>query len=338
VLPQQGALAERLAGAGVDVVIEPLAVLRRRLLSASGAARLAREARRERESLAELARDAALVHSNTSVILGGGRAARGAGIPHVVHVREIYEGAATGFAARAWPLLRRRLEAADARVCVSRAVAEQFREAGTHVVHDAPTRKTSQRPSYGGDSGTFTVAVLGRIADWKGQDVLARALAEPALAEIGAVGLIAGDAYPGEEARAPDLGRLRDELGLGERLRLLGFRADPEVVLDAADVVVVPSTRPDPFPNSALEALAAGRPVVASNAGGLPEMIDDEESGLLVAPGDPAALAAALRALADDPGRRERMGIAGARAAKRFSLDAMLDGIEAVYAQLGVTR
>jgi glycosyltransferase involved in cell wall biosynthesis len=149
--------------------------------------------------------------------------------------------------------------------------------------------------------------------------------------------MIAGDAYPGEEARAPSLARLRDELGLGERLQLLGFRPDTGAVLAAADVVAVPSTRPDPFPNSALEALAAGRPVVASNAGGLPEMVRDGETGVLVPPGDHRALASALRALADDPDRRARMGAsAAADVAARFSLGAMLDGVGAVYAELGV--
>jgi glycosyltransferase involved in cell wall biosynthesis len=336
VLPERGRLAGRLEAAGVEVVVAPLAVLRRRLLSPGGLARLTVDARRERGALAELARGAAIVHSNTSVILGGGGGAKAAGIPYVVHVREIYEGAASGLAALGWPLMRRRLMAADARICVSRAVAEQFAPEGTHVVHDGLARQGSALAAPSGSS--FTVAILGRIADWKGQDVLARALAEPVLAAIGAVGLVAGDAYPGEESRGPSLEKLRDELDLGDRLRLLGFRDDPDVVLAAADVVAVPSTRPDPFPNSALEALAAGRPVVASNAGGLPEMVRDGETGVLVPPGDHAALARALRALADEPARRARMGAAAAADAReRFSPEAMLDGVEAVYAQLGVS-
>jgi glycosyltransferase involved in cell wall biosynthesis len=345
VLPERGELAARLERAGVDVVVQPLAVLRRRLLSPAGILRLGLDAARERERLADLAAGAALVHSNTSVILGGGRAAAAAGIPHVVHVREIYAEAAGGLTARGWPLLRRRLEAADARICVSSAVAVQFRAERTHVVHDGLARipatadAAAARAALAIPGDGFVVAILGRIADWKGQDVLARALAEPALAEIGAIGLVAGDAYPGEEARAPDLSRTRDELRLGDRLRLLGFSEDPDPVLAAADVVVVPSTRPDPFPNSALEALAIGRPVVASNAGGLPEIVRDGETGVLVPAGDHGALAAALRLLADDAARREAMGARAATDAReRFSLEAMLDAVESVYAELGVRR
>jgi glycosyltransferase involved in cell wall biosynthesis len=181
------------------------------------------------------------------------------------------------------------------------------------------------------------VAVLGRIADWKGQDVLIRSLAEPALAEIGAQAVIAGDAYPGEPA--PDIRALADQLGVSDRVEFTGFNPNPESILASVDAVAVPSTRPDPLPNSAIEALAAGLPVVAANHGGLPEIVRDGRTGMLVRPGDPTALAKALRQLADDPERRARMGQAAATDAReRFGLERMLDEVEGVYATLGVTR
>jgi glycosyltransferase involved in cell wall biosynthesis len=275
-----------------------------------------------------------VVHSNTSVVLWRPR-----GVPHVVHVREIYAGAAGGLAARAWPLWRARLMQADARICVSRAVAAQFDPPGTHVVHDGIVPLSSLFPARRERLKTapFTVAALGRIADWKGQDVLVRALAEPALAEIGARAVIAGDAYPGEAA--PDIRALATALGVQDRVEFTGFVTDPERILASVDAVAVPSTRPDPLPNSALEAQAAGIPVVAANHGGLPEIVEDGTTGILVAPGDPVDLAKALRRLADDPERRAQMGeAAAADAANRFGLERMLDEVEAVYASLGVRR
>jgi glycosyltransferase involved in cell wall biosynthesis len=329
VLPDRGALADRLRASDVDVVIHPLAVLRRRLLSVSGVLRLGGQAWRDRRVLGELARGCSVVHSNTSVVVW-----RPSGVPHVVHVREIYAGVAD----RAWPLWRRRLMRADARICVSAAVARQFDARGTHVVHDgieACRLLPAVRPKVG--TLPFRVAILGRIADWKGQDVLIRALAEPALAEIGAVGVIAGDAYPGEPA--PDIRALADQLHVQDRVEFLGFAPNPGEVLALVDAVCVPSTRPDPLPNSAIEALAAGLPVVAANHGGLPEIVRDNDTGILVPPGDARALAAALRRLADDPRQRERMGAAAAADARaRFGLERMLDEIERVYATLGVTR
>ncbi len=333
VLPERGELAELLEGAGVETVVAPLTVLRRAGLGPRAAAGLLRPDVRELESLAR-ARGAALVHSNTSVIVSGHRLAGRLGVPHVLHVRELYPRVAL-----AWPLWRRRLLAADRVLCVSHAVAAQFSGSeNVAVVHDglahAPRRgeRAAARAALGLDQDTFAVAVLGRVSAWKGQDVLARALAEPPLASIGAVGLVAGAPWPGAEGPLAELDRMRDTLGLGERLRMLGFEDDLDTLLGAVDAVAVPSTRPDPFPNAALEAAAAGVPVVAAAHGGLPEMVRDGDTGLLVEPGSPRALASALRSLADDPARAAALGTAAAAdVTSRFSAERMLAAVNAHY-------
>jgi glycosyltransferase involved in cell wall biosynthesis len=295
-----------------------------------------RPADRELEALAR-SRGAALVHSNTSVILSGQHVANNLGVPHVMHVRELYPRVPL-----AWPWWRRRLLRADRVVCMSRAIAEQF--AGSPravVIYDGLPRGAARgnreeaRAELGIDAGSFVVALLGRISDWKGQDLLARALAEPALAERSVVGLIAGSPWPGVEKPVRELERLRDALALGDRLRLVGFRDDIDTLFAAADAVAVPSTRPEPFGLVALEAAAAGLPVVAAAHGGLPEIIRHEETGLLVPPKDPLALAAALRRLADDPDAAAAMGSAAAAdVAARFSPAATVAAVEALYDEL----
>jgi glycosyltransferase involved in cell wall biosynthesis len=339
VLPERGELAGLLEAAGIETAVAPLAVLRRAELGPRGAPALLRGMRSAGRELTAIAREAgaALVHSNTSVVLSGAPLARDLGVPHLVHVREIYPPTPV-----LWPAWRRRLLRADRLVCVSDAVAGQFGGAGSvTVVHDGLTRmpsragRTQARSALGLPPEPFTVAVLGRISDWKGQDVLARALAEPPLAEIGAVGLVAGAPWPGAERPLHDLERLAAELGLGDRLRVVGFRDDVDVVLGAADAVAVPSRRPDPFPNSALEAAAAGLPVVAAAHGGLPEMLRDDRTGVLVPPGDAPALAAALRALADDPEGAATIGAAAAGDVRgRFSTERMLTRMHEEYAAL----
>jgi hypothetical protein len=344
VLPERGELAPLLEEAGVEVAVRPLAVLRRRLASPAGTAWITLALARDRRELGALARDrrAAIVHANTSVVLSAPNVARAAGIPCLVHVREIYAGAAGAAASRLWPLLRRRLLRADALACVSRAAAEQFRGSPrAFVLHDGLVRvperraRAEARAELGVAPDAFAVALLGRISDWKGQDVLARALAEAPLAERGAVGLVAGDAFPGEERHERALRALRDQLGLGERLRLLGFRDDVETVLGAADAVCVPSTRPDPLPNAALEAAAAGLPVVASAHGGLTEIVHDGRTGRLVPAGDPRALAEALAELAADPAGAHALGeAAAADVRERFALPRMVAEVEAAYDRL----
>ena len=183
-----------------------------------------------------------------------------------------------------------------------------------------PLARSEARAALGLPEDAFTCLVLGRLNSWKGQEVLARALAEPALRERGAIGLVAGDAWPGEERYERALRALRSELGLGDRLRLLGFRDDLDALLGAADVVCVPSTAARAAGLVALEAAAAANCVVASDAGGLPEIVRDGETGRLVAPGSAPALASALGELADEPELRARLGAAAATDVRaRFS-------------------
>jgi glycosyltransferase involved in cell wall biosynthesis len=177
----------------------------------------------------------------------------------------------------------------------------------------------------------FTCAILGRISTWKGQDVLIRALADPALAD-GAIAVVAGDPWQGEELRLDELRALAARLGVADRVHFMGFRPDVENVYGAADVVCVPSTQPDPLPNAALEAAAAGCCVVAADHGGLPEILRDGATGRLVTPGDPAALAAILAELRADPAQRERLGAAAAADVReRFAPVRMLDRTQALY-------
>ena len=338
-LPAAGPLADELSAAGVPVTIRSLAVVRRELMRPAGLARLAAALAADAATLGRLARtlDAALVHSNTSVVLGGAAAARRAGVPHVWHVREIYSRFG-----RIWPAHRRLLLSAAALPCVSQATAAQFGGAAkARVLYDglpATSGRASRRQArttLGLPDGVPVIAVLGRISDWKGQDVLVRALATPALAAVGAIGVLAGDPWPGAESRLESVRALAAHLGVTDRLRVLGFRPDVENVLGAADVVVVPSTAPDPLPNSALEAAAAGCPVVAADHGGLPEIIREGISGRLVAPGDAQALADAVRSLIDDPAGAARLGTAATEDVRaRFAPARLLAELQALYEEL----
>jgi glycosyltransferase involved in cell wall biosynthesis len=341
VLPERGELAPLLEQAGVEVLLQPLAALRRSLASPAGAASTAARVVRDRMALSRLARRhrVALIHSNTSVLLGGGPAARRAGVPHVLHVREIYAGAAGRAGEALWPRLRARILGADAVVCISEAVATQFGDApNVHLIRDCLARRPEEvdradaRRALEIEPDAFVVALIGRVSDWKGQRLLARALAEPALAEVGAVGLVAGNAYAGNEQAEAELAALGEELGLGRRLRLLGFRDDVGTVLGASDAIAIPSLRPEPLGQVTLEAAWAGLPVVGSAHGGLPELVRDGETGVLVEPGDAAALAGALRELADDRERARGLGEAAARAAREHSgCERMLAAVQALY-------
>jgi glycosyltransferase involved in cell wall biosynthesis len=340
VLPEDGPLASDLGDAGVEVVVRPLAVMRRALMSPRGVSRVAAAWAADAGGLGKLARarDVALVHTNTSVTLGGAAAARVAGAPHVWHVREIYAGFDRWF-----PAYRRLLLSADALPCVSEATRQQFGAAmAAFVLHDglaveaARADRAGARRALGLPEDAPVIAVLGRISGWKGQDVLVRALGTGPLRERDDVGArVAGAPWRGEERHRRALEELAATLGLTGRVHLAGFVEDTSLVYGAADVVVVPSRQPDPLPNAALEAAAAGCCVVGSAPGGIPAILRDGETGVLVAPDDAAALSAALAALVDDPARRDALGAAASTDVReRFSLPAMLRELQGVYDRL----
>jgi glycosyltransferase involved in cell wall biosynthesis len=124
-------------------------------------------------------------------------------------------------------------------------------------------------------------------------------------------------------------------LGLEGRLTFLGFRADVPRLLAAADLLAIASLR-EGLPNVALEAMAARRPVVATAVAGTPELVQDGETGLLVPPGAPDAMASALAALIADPVRRRQMGERGRRRVEQwFEASVALDRWEEYLLRLG---
>ena len=338
--PEPGPLARQLEEAGVPAQRHPLALLRRPLLRGRGVRGTAGRLRRDRSELGRIAREwgADIVHTNSSIVLSGQEVATRAGARHVMHVREIWGDGDGRVAAALWPAFRHRLLRADALLCVSAAAAEPLATNGrARVLHDgvatpALPPRARARAALGLPLDTFVVAVIGRVSDWKGQHVLAHALAQAPLARLGAIALVAGDPAPGQEHHQRSLAALRGRLGLGDRLRMLGFREDVEMLRAAADAEVVPSTRPDALPNSALEAAAAELPLVVTRGGGQTEIVSDGVTGRIVPPGDAGALATALSDLAEDPETARRLGrAAAADVRERFALERMLDQLHDCY-------
>jgi glycosyltransferase involved in cell wall biosynthesis len=132
----------------------------------------------------------------------------------------------------------------------------------------------------------------------------------------------------------PLLGALRERTearGVAAAFTFHGHREDVAERVAESDIVVMPS-RSEGLPNAILEAMAAGRAVVASAVGGIPEVIQDGATGILVPAGDPDALAQAIGGLADDPGRADAIGVAARAAAEStFSYDRMVQSYEQLY-------
>lgn len=152
--------------------------------------------------------------------------------------------------------------------------------------------------------------------------------------------LIVGDELAGTGEYRRALEARAERLGLSGGIRFLGHRDDIDRLMVASDVVVVPSIR-ESASYAAIQALLLRRPVVASRVGGLPDTVQNGETGFLVAPGDAVDLAAAIECLLDSPSLRNRMGRLGReRALTRFDIATTVDQVEAVYHRIvwGIER
>lgn len=138
----------------------------------------------------------------------------------------------------------------------------------------------------------------------------------------------------GDGGRRAVLEALASRLSVQPVVHFLGRRTDVSDILADADIKVL-SSRSEGLPAAIMEAMAAGLPVVATAVGGVPELVLDGQTGLLVPPSDPAALAAALAALLQDPGRRRRLGQAGQRRLQtHFRLETQVAALEQTYRAL----
>jgi glycosyltransferase involved in cell wall biosynthesis len=183
-----------------------------------------------------------------------------------------------------------------------------------------PEERWRAREQLGIPQSGLIVAGAGRLSEEKGWETLIEAVAHLARTD-------GRDVYWTIAGEGPLRQRLEEQIaghGLSERVRLLGFRRDVPSILGAADVVVLPSHR-EGIPNALCEAMAMGRPVVATRVGGVPELVEHGRSGLVVEPRQPQALADGLGALLADPHARERLGAhSRQRIVTEFSLERMV--------------
>lgn len=278
-----------------------------------------------------------LVHSHGHFAGALGRAAAAwAGIPAKIHHLHTLD---TSLRARHRHLERWLARLTDRIVCCSRAVETFAAEvhglprsllvAIPNGIDPAPIldREAARRLLGDEPPAAPVIGCIGGLNPHKGQDVLLRACAR-----LGPWFVPGTVVFIGDGPERPRLERLVEDSGLAGRVRFLGRRSDARRLLPAFDLVVVPSVAREGLGLAALEAMDAARPVIASRVGGLVEVIEDGRTGVLVPPGDPAALADAIRSMFERPDRGRALGEAARwRVESEFRATRMTRSVEAIY-------
>ena len=345
-LPYKGELSQALREAGVFRRSIDMAVIRRRYASPRGLVLLAWRLLKGTLYIRRFIRehDIALVHSHTAAVWCGATASKGLNVPHLFYVQEIVTSS----------LVRRLLTRfiawrGDKVVVISKAVRDfllrDVPSLAPHIEIIPPAVDAERfhsrndgrdvREEWGVKPDEVLFGVVGRVHWWKGQDVFLEAAARVRERVPQARFAIVGDVVPGEEWRLQALRERARRLGIADRVIWAGYREDTPQVMAALDVLVLPSTQPEPFGLVVVEAMATGKPVIATAHGGPTETVVDGETGLLVPPEDAEALAEAMVELAVAPDARADMGSAGReRMLAHYTIERHVAAFEDLYKRM----
>jgi glycosyltransferase involved in cell wall biosynthesis len=343
VLSEEGPLSVALHNAGITVSILRLGIIRKKYLSVKGLINRFTVLLKARRALTKIVKqhNIDLIYSNTAVVLVGALVARQCRINHVWHLHEIIKNSS---------LIKKILGTiinrySDRVVVVSGEVKKSWAQYialdKIVTVHNGldyseylgKSKGIRQELNIADDE--LLVGMIGRVNSWKGQPYFLE-IAGLLHREFSKIRfLIVGDAFPGDEHLQDKLTESIKTMNLDSVVTYLGFRKDVPEILQSLDLFVLPSILPDPLPTVILEAMASGKPVVATAHGGALEMVEDQRTGVLI-PWDNAAQAVKLiKPVLVDADLRKTMGDKGRqRALNNFSKESYHKGLLTVFSSL----
>lgn len=213
----------------------------------------------------------------------------------------------------------------------SNSLRSTFSNARMSVVHDG-THLPPLPQENGQDTDFFRIGLIGRISPWKGQHIFLQAAALVAKRFSNARFVVIGAALFGEDAYDRKVRELSRSLGIENLVEFTGFCDDIQSAIAGLHLIVHASTTGEPFGQVIIEGMAAGKPVVATNGGGVPEIVEDRKTGILVPMGDATAMADAICEVLNDPEQARAMGALGReRVELHFTIERTAKSVENVY-------
>ncbi|EOZ92015.1 Glycosyltransferase [Indibacter alkaliphilus LW1] len=343
ILPGDGPLVPEIEKQGFEYKIINLGILRRKHFHPKGILDRGKKLYTAYRFLDEIheKEPISLIYSNTLAVIVGATFARRRGIPHVWHIHEIIES--PKFLVK---FLASRVDRSTKRpVVVSESVAKHWRKfldtSKPEVIHNGIKInsflkcQSDIREELGLNPDQKVITMIGRINPGKGQlfflDIARKVIARNPNTKF----LLVGDPYPGYESIENEInGRISVE-NLDNHVINLGFREDIPQILKTTDIFVLPSILPDSFPTVVLEAMASGKPVIATRSGGASEMVVDGKTGFLINIGDTHEASEKITQLCSDPRLAVQMGKRGQeRILKAYSFEHFAEKMKKYICQI----
>lgn len=348
ILPNDGPLKEKLLHLNIEVHIAPVLKLHRKMFNPTNLILFIKQIRAGIKAMDLLNKKHHfdIVYSNTLAVLLGIIFASKRDIKHIWHVHEIIESPRI-FKVAFQKMLAFKSNSVivynslatqrfwDINDCIKRkSLAIQNGQELKEIDFSDSDKKSLRKLLFKTDS-EIVIALIGRISRWKGQLVLLEAFKKLIQKEHNIKLVFVGSTPPNQEEFIEKLQIQIKESNLENNVIIVPFQENIAAVWHSIDIAVVPSTEPEPFGLVALEAMLAQKPVVASNHGGLSEIVVNNETGFLVEPTNVQSLANALQLLITNPEMRTNFGANGYKRAKNeFSVKKYVNNFEDLFRKL----
>lgn len=347
ILPTEGVLVDALKDEGVNVMVMPYPIMRRKYFNLKGVIQYGFNLIKYINKITSIAKEyhIDLIHTNTAATLEGGFVSRKLHVPHLWSIHEII------VSPKIMHTVTSKLIAKYSSITItdSKAVKDHLDASGyfqpdaVKVIYngvDSKRFKPENDCDYLYDKWKIPksariIGMMGRVNSWKGQRDFLEA-ANIIMAKYSDVYTVfVGAAFEGEEWREKELADAIAQSPYKNRIINKGYRTDSEGIYKLYDVFVLPSTNPDPLPTVVLEAMATGKPIVGYKHGGVCEMVKEGYNGLLAEVRNPEDLARKIELLLEDDNKRKNMGVnSRKRLLEKFSIEAYVQNYAAEYDRL----
>lgn len=349
ILPIEGPLKNALENENIKVIISPVLKLHRKMFSVKGIYNFLFESKKAMQTLDLLNKTHRfdIVYSNTLAVLLGIYFAKNRNIKHIWHVHEIIESPkliSTLFS----KLLQTK--------CNTKIIYNSFATSDFWNTNDKISEKSNvicngietikkiisekerekiRLDFFNAKENELVIALIGRINSWKGQSILLESFVELSKIHTNIKLVFIGSAPPNQDHLIKYLNKQIDDFKIDKKVTIIPFQENIADFWQSIDIAVVPSIEPEPFGLVAVEAMLAKKPVVASNHGGLSEIVVDNKTGFLIQPKNINELVDALKKLIVDDEIRKSLGENGyERALKEFSVKSYVTKIESIFEEI----
>ncbi|AEB30205.1 putative glucosyltransferase [Carnobacterium sp. 17-4] len=350
ILPSDGVLVDAFKKNNINVKIVPYPIMRRKIFNPIGIIKYGIEYIKFSKQLLKIAKNKNInvIHTNTAAVMEGVYVSKKMKIPQIWNIHEIIVKPKVVFKLTSFIIAKTsKVVVTDSNAVKLHLESSEFFNGNIKVIYNG-VNSTDFNPTndskylykeFSIPENSQIIGMMGRVNSWKGQNDFVQA-ANLIMSKYSDVyTILVGSAFEGEEWRVEQLKKDVSESPYHDRIIVEGYRNDSKGIYKLYDMLILPSTNPDPLPTVVLEAMATGKPIIGYKHGGVCEMVEEGYNGLLAEANNPDDLASKIEILLKDHQLRKKMGEnSRKRQLEMFSIKSYVENFQELYDCLTVAK